>query len=85
MVSRFSDEHVSICPRARIVPWLHVDLQRLKIDTIALTRAFSEQMAQVANTAAHMRLWMQEYGRVRLLNALSGFRQARVPSHLTCC
>jgi hypothetical protein len=76
MVSRFSDEHVSICPRARIVPWLHVDLQRLKIDTIALTRAFSEQMAQVANTGTRLGKrallrWYQDGSQ-----CLAGFPQA---------
>jgi hypothetical protein len=34
----------------QILPWLHIDLQRLKIRSIALTIAFSEQMYQVAIT-----------------------------------
>src|SRR5260370_27141879 len=47
---RFPHDHISTCPHARIVPWLHIDLQRLMRHSFALTRAFSEQMSQVANT-----------------------------------
>src|SRR5258707_14677782 len=49
---RFPHDHISTCPHSRIVPWLHIDLQRLMRHSFALTRAFSEQMSQVANTAA---------------------------------
>ncbi len=43
---------VSTCPHPQILSWLHIDVQRLKIRSIALTIAFSEQMYQVANTVA---------------------------------
>ena len=46
----FSNYNVSTCPHPQILPWLHNDLQRLKIPSITLTIAFSEQMYQVANT-----------------------------------
>jgi hypothetical protein len=46
---------VSTCPHPQILPWLHIDVQRVKIRSIALTIAFSEQMYQVANTTSESR------------------------------
>lgn len=41
---------MSTCPHTQILPWLHVDPQRVKVRSIALAVAFSEQMCQVAST-----------------------------------
>ena len=41
---------MSTYPHPQILPWLHIDLQRVKLRSITLTIAFSEQMCQVANT-----------------------------------
>jgi DNA-binding transcriptional ArsR family regulator len=82
---------VDTYPYPHILPWLHIDLQRVKVRSIAFTIAFPEQMYHVASTG------FSDVSRLSILEALStgplpvgiivektGLSRTNVSNHLRC-
>jgi hypothetical protein len=57
LIFLLQNEHMSTSSN---FTWLHVDLQRVKVRSIALTVAFSEQMCQVASTGQKRRQYAHD-------------------------
>ncbi|MFL5624365.1 MAG: hypothetical protein ACJ788_02090, partial [Ktedonobacteraceae bacterium] len=62
---------MSTCPHPQILPWLRIHLQRVKVRSIALTVAFSDQMYHVASTPTFHAIYHLQQQTLLLVDSLA--------------